>query len=504
MSELKKDMDRELQKIKFSEDMKYRVMEKIELEEKETNKLKVYDGGRGKKRDNAKTMKSGKARFVQAAAVVLSVGVIAPSSVYAAQRLYQMHLDKENYKVDVVIQKNEEISDQKKIPGNSTETITADAENLVQNAKETANFTFGKAGSVDVLAYYKPEFTYLPEGLEPFPGDRDKFYDPKYTEGKEAGTHSLSPCLTILDTEDEVTTSVLYALSYKQLEVNGHSAYIVHKDEPYEMDEAGILFEEEHCLLEFYVGKSYSEDEIIKIMEGVKMVPDPEREYTTALRYSEGGRTESSEEYVLGEDLASAPEKVYHLKDKLPGNVFAPDCEFVVDNVEYFDNVADFDLTKFSNRMEQIEQDGKIKPWTRETWEYGDGINTLDKLIKSEEVNLKFVLMTVTVTNNGTEDVSEYGTNEFIGFYDEAADGTMTRNENEPFFSEPVYLDGTTKSGEDKGYYTMPIKAGETVTYKLGFFVDEDMLGNLFWTHCVDMQSNVAGSKYALVDIREK
>ena len=493
MSELKNVIDRELQEITFSEDMKYRVMEKIGLEEEETNKFKVYDGGRGKSRYNSKMMKSGKQRFVKAAAILLTVGVVAPTSVYAAQRLYQMHLEKENYKVDVVIQKNEETSDQKEASAN-----------LEQNAEETANITFGKAGSADALAYYKPEFTYLPEGLEPLPGDMDKFYNPKYTEGKEYGTHSLSPCLTILDTEDEVTTSVLSALSYKQFEVNGHSAYIVHKGESFEMDEAGILFEEEHCLLEFYVGKSYSEDEIIKIMEGVKMVPDPEREYTLAFRYSEGGQLEASEEYGVGEELASAPEKVYNLNEKLPGNVFAPDCEFVVDNVEYFDDVADFDRTKFSDRTEQIDQDGKIKPWTRETWEYGDGINTLDKLIKSEEVNLKFVLMTVTVTNNGTEDVAEYGTNEFIGFYDEAADGTLTKNETNGFCYEPVYLDGTTKSSEDKGYYTMPLKAGETVTYKMGFFVEEDMLGNLFWEHSVDMTSNAAGSEYSLVDIREK
>lgn len=372
-----------------------------------------------------------------------------------------------------------------------------------EGVENTAVPESAKDSSAAETGYYRPVFSYLPEGAETFPGGGPDIFDNRKLEEETGEDYVVRPELMRLDTEETVTLSIPYSVSSKQLEINGHSAYIAHKDDSFEMNEAGILFDEERCLMNFWFGKGYSDEEIIKVLEGVRLVPDPEREYTLCVDYSE----RISREAEMDEEipLAAVPDTWYQIGDTLPGNVIAPHCEFTIDTVEYYENVADFDAGKFfADLPQELKVDGTIRPWIREIWNWGDGVNTKNELVRREEVKLVFVLVTATIKNNGTETV-DWEAPENIGFFDEAEDGTLEKRETEPYREEAVYLDGAVLPNDDPDYFHIPVEAGETVTYKVGYLVEADLLGSLFWKHYVDMSSyGMSDTRYELVDLRKR
>lgn len=495
MSELKAVIDKELKGVTFSADRKRLVLDGAEPDGNVSGaegKVPAIRDGSGEHFHMTGKV-NGRRRMLKVAAILLMAGVVVPSSVYAAQKLYRMQLERENYRTDVVIKKN----------GGAEENKDGPALAVSEGGTEKAGVQESMQDSTEEAGYYKPVYSYLPEGAETFPGGGpDMFDNPKLAE--ETGEdYILRPELLRLDTEDTVTWSVPYSVSSEQIEVNGHSAYIVHKDDSFEMNEVGILFEEERCLLNFWVGKGYSDEEIIKVLEGVSLVPDPEREYTLSADYSE----RVSREQEVDDDVrwASVPDTCYQIGDTLPGNAIAPHCAFTVDAVEYYEDVAGFDTAKFyTDTVWQFEEDGAIRPWIREIWNWGDGVNTKNELVRREEVRLTFVLVTATVQNNGTEMI-EWDASEPIDFFDEAEDGTFEKKETETYRDEAVYLDGAVLPNDDPDYFFIQVEAGESVTYKVGYLVEEDLLDSLFWKHYVDMSSyGMTDTRYELVDLRKE
>ena len=90
----------------------------------------------------------------------------------------------------------------------------------------------------------------------------------------------ISPYLVKLENRDAMEFSYEGIQDSKEMEINGHKAYILSKGtDPAYSREVGILFEEEDLMIGMFVGRGFSEEELTQIMKGARIV-----------RYTEGDR----------------------------------------------------------------------------------------------------------------------------------------------------------------------------------------------------------------------
>ena len=77
-----------------------------------------------------------------------------------------------------------------------------------------------------------------------------------------------------------------------------------------------------------------------------------------------------------------------------------------VDSVQISDDLQLLDPDKIPQEWaEAIDADGKLSTNTLNYVKSGDGIDSLDEIVKSEEVNQKLVYVTVTYTNHSNEEI---------------------------------------------------------------------------------------------------
>ena len=126
----------------------------------------------------------------------------------------------------------------------------------------------------------------------------------------------------------------------------------------------------------------------------------------------------------------------------------------------------------------------------------GDGVNTLDQVIQTEEEPQKLVCVTVDYTNTGTETWKDIMFNGTINILEPAgaeakiwrAD-TQTPSENDAWtyvavashsFNTEVGL-YDVKGGERSNNYIDSLAPGETVTVHWAFAVPEEKLGEMYF-----------------------
>ena len=77
-----------------------------------------------------------------------------------------------------------------------------------------------------------------------------------------------------------------------------------------------------------------------------------------------------------------------------------------VDSVQISDDLQLLDPDKIPQEWAKaIDADGKLATNTLNYVKSGDGIDSLDEIVKSEEVNQKLVYVTVTYTNHSNEEI---------------------------------------------------------------------------------------------------
>ena len=97
------------------------------------------------------------------------------------------------------------------------------------------------------------------------------------SKGSDRG---ISPYLVKLENRDAMEFSYEGIQDSKEMEINGHKAYILSKETDLKYNrEIGIIFEEEDLMIGMFVGRGFSEEELTQIMKGARIV-----------RYTEGDR----------------------------------------------------------------------------------------------------------------------------------------------------------------------------------------------------------------------
>lgn len=422
----------------------------------------------------------------QIAAAFALTFIVLPATCFAASNYYKVHIEKDNYQSDLVV-----------TPG-------------TEAAADTEAIEFKPVKLV---------FNYLPAGSEPNPGDTSKYYVPT---DEDESAHGISPVLNKLDADEEMVFSNLSSLSTTEFTAGENPAYLVKRDSSLAYDKVlYVVFEKEHYLVEAYLGYDITEDEAKKIAENISLEETDTANATTAVSYAafmeasieeaeEEGEEESEETGVITEK-DKLPSSYYNIGEALPVADLYPGCEITVEKVEFFDSISGFDRNSFCSIEDWnkfVDSTGNLIEHERNEWSYGDGITTLSKVINTKTVGRKFVYVTVSVTNSSDTDENDFSVYNTVMFINESSDGKLEIaddvNNYDNVSREPVYFDASLTDNTDQHFFYTEIPAGKTVTYHIGYFIDDDLTDNIFFKAYYGEGYGFEDSDYSLTDIREK
>ncbi|RHW43300.1 anti-sigma factor [Neobacillus notoginsengisoli] len=407
------------------------------------------------KAKNGQQLAKRKKNRILIAAACLLIGI--PTTALGAVKVYDMMVQKQNYEVNV--------------------SVTNSAKN---NDK-----------------WYKLKLNYLPENMVPIDSSGMKYsFKDNFANG------GFSFILWRLGKNSEFQT--LYSSKYEEKEINGRKAVIVNKEtgNPNVVfnRKVYLLFEKEGIMLESFIANDVSEEQMMNVLENLSIEPTSEEFASYFADYDESYFEEVSkpvESKVI--PLKKDSKQLFKVGQKVPVTFNQVDSdgkskniklEYMIEKVEIFDSIQDINQENFNElglnilKQSKVLDDKKnLLSYKRNEYEVGNGKDSIDELVKSKKVNVKFVYLTTTVKNIGkqaTEEIymhpslqelksDQKGWN-YAGKVGIAEESIMT--------GEVDYLE---PHGTGKSFYNIGlIQPGETREVKLGYFVDEDKLDSIF------------------------
>lgn len=149
------------------------------------------------------------------------------------------------------------------------------------------------------------------------------------------------------------------------------------------------------------------------------------------------------------------------------------------ENKKWRNNDAQSQLRKITDNK------GKFQSYQRKTIIYGDGFHAPEQRIgKSQEMNQKLVFVELKVTNT-TKETKQAEAALGICFVKKRGNGYEILDDN---YKRPTAISKLQtneaaayfeESDDGYGYGFKELKAGESVVYHLGYFVDEDQVENM-------------------------
>lgn len=285
-------------------------------------------------------------------------------------------------------------------------------------------------------------------------------------------------------------------------------------------------------VLMIYIGDDVSKDEAIKVAENLVIEGNTTMVKTAGLPTWSGEMISEKTEDDNDEISTSVNEKklpIYQIGDTFDLDVIGENTngEYLektisakVDSVQISDDLQLLDPDKIPQEWaEAIDADGKLSTNTLNYVKSGDGIDSLDEIVKSEEVNQKLVYVTVTYTNHSNEEIDHML---YLG-----ALLTLTKENGKVQLYIPteqagdgydyISWDGVAKTGGmvyysvsenygNGGNYISSIKPGESVQLNMAWIVNESDLKNLYLNVTGDGASYEFSEyilKKGLVDIRK-
>ena len=356
---------------------------------------------------------------------------------------------------------------------------------------------------------------YLPEGLFQCDvcGETKYHFEDTVQNDPHAGGVSLMEW--VMDTEGDLEGIIEKSVvERRKMTIGGHDAVYLQKQK---IDSGCIgynriiyiMYPEVQRILQIYVGDDMPEDDMMKMAESIELVPNgqvlQEGDYYSWNDYAGDQQTETEnydfkamadrEEmanlHAVGEEIAVP------LYADTPEEEFVPteDIRIKVTDVQVADDLS---LLEDSEYVEErwknaVGPDGKLSPDTVQYMKKGDGIETLDEVVRTEEKAQKLVYVTLEYTNTGAEElknilffhsmmaIAKQG-DEFI-LYDqmrrqEDGDWDEMVNTGVASLGEMYYYD--VRGGERQNNYISSLKPGETVTVHIANIVHEDELPYLY------------------------
>ncbi|WLR57767.1 anti-sigma factor [Mesobacillus subterraneus] len=414
-----------------------------------TDKLNTIISNFSLDSDTKKQQVKRKRNRILITAACLLIGI--PTTAFGAVKAYDMIVQKQNYEVNISV----------------------------------ANKIFNKKDS-----WYKMKIGYLPENMEEFEAMKYSFKD-NYANG------GFSFILWRLGKDSDFQT--LYANDYEEKEINGRKAVIVNKDTGNKNvmfdRQVFLLFEEEGMMLQSYVGTDVSDEQMLKVIDGISLESTTEEKATYTVDYDGAlfsKAKEPTESRVI--PLKKNSKQLFKVGQKVPVTIDMNETEskleYVIEKVEVFNSIEDFKQENFNelglnilSENKALDSTNKLLPYKRDVYKVGNGKDSVDELVESQLVNLKFVYLTTTVKNSGkqaTEEIYMHPSLQVLKFKKNAWNyaGEDGIAEDSIMTGEVDYLE---PHGNGKGFYNIgSIQPGQTNKINLGYFVDEDKLDSIF------------------------
>ncbi|MGL6198266.1 MAG: DUF4367 domain-containing protein [Lachnospiraceae bacterium] len=377
--------------------------------------------------------------------------------------------------------------------------------------------------SVNADSYTVPEeiptlsikTNYLPEGMVAAEDGSNKY---SYAETPNQGGFSINTIVMDEElSEDKLPVSDTYVTAAETLNINDQDA--VYLERQVEND-VGVSFDKKIYIaypeywqvLEVFVGQDVSKEEALKVAENIELQPTGETSllseaYTWSDMLNEEAFGESYEDLNLYYKRTASIEEMkntHKIGEEFPvqcsasteteESVLVNSIQAKVSDVQIFD---DFEILNEEfvdpNLKLALDEDGKLAENTIQYMKAGNGIESLNETVRTEDVNQKLVYTTVEYTNAGEEELKDVLFNScFVGlvedenghtFYDRAL---WDNDENTDYvsastiggFGEMDYYD--IHSGERNNNYIPSIKPGETVTVHFAKIVIEDEMDKMY------------------------
>lgn len=318
-------------------------------------------------------------RGVHAAAVAVACIIGGSTIIYAGEKLYDMLMEKQGkYSIETKIEKDT---------------------------------TSGEQGLPEEIKEVTIEAGYIPEGME----QRDETHI-SYKETPMIGGFSLET--VFLDSNDfgKALTDVNVIESEKGVWGGHEGIYLQYQD--FEQDgsfnqRVYLLYPEEYRILVMYVGDNVSKEEAIKVAENISLI-ETERVVKTKDMYTWSAfispETDAGEMKIIAE-VPQSELKVFDVgesfqmecsgENEMGEHIFTDDISVRVHSIQTADDLSLLDEKYVQQEWkEAVGSDGKLVDNTLSYIKRGDGVETLDEVVKTETVKQKLVYITVTYQNN--------------------------------------------------------------------------------------------------------
>jgi len=381
---------------------------------------------------------------------------------------------------------------------------------IKESKNQTANYEYqyifekGEAGE----NYHAPvymEVNYLPEG---FIENKSKKYSYSY-EGK---INNRGVTIELLGFNEDSDLRVNNAVALKELQIGDKRAalYTLNVSDDSGFDKNLFIFYQEFGYgVRLYGQMGVSEDELVKIAEGVSLTPCDAAAATdvyyipdTAIaeahknkllevaeerKNSKPKEADDSNYFSIGDTFEGIDMGTWTSDDKNPKFL-----QFKVEGYEIFDSIAGLDKDKLDQDINEIiNEDGTFKIYEKQNIKEGDRINTVSEVTSVEEKELKLVYVTMKVANNTENDISEVQIDPIMCCLD---------NENGSIKMPEIYTTNAVNSEGWAVYCDMPtmyeknpsayenahhygqvysLQANQEVTYHVAYVVEADRVDNM-------------------------
>lgn len=387
------------------------------------------------------------------------------------------------------------------------------------------------------IAEVQIQADYIPEGMY----WRDE-YHLEYKDNPAEVGFSMFPF--VLDAKsDELNLTDKYVVEKEEIDFGDRKGIYLRKEEGTGVSQKiYLLYPEVHRILQIFIGDEISKEEAYKVASNIKLVETEEMRNTSELE-SWNDYIQRDTTGIPSEIMSSVPKTdipvheigtAFTLKDvgeDMEGNLLEPEeigriIEVAVDSVEILDDASVLaqDRILSTRGKENIGPDGKILKNQLSYIRKGDGINTLDEVIRTEEAEQKLVLVTATYTNKGEErldDICYFGNvllvnetdDEYRIYsydeegYDEISGQTYDQIEQTGCTGgEMIYCSVQTGLEQGAKNYISSLEPGESVQVKMAWITNEKDLGNMYLNLCAN-GGLIEFTKYmmatGIVDIRQ-
>lgn len=399
------------------------------------------------------------------------------TTVFAGVKLYQMKLEPEgSYGMQTIVEKNTE------------NTVAAEDIPLV-----------------------KLDVSYLPEGMVETETN-------KYSYEDSLGEGGISLALYQMDLGDEAfEIKNSFITESEELTVNEWDAVYLKMQDVLE-NKGGfgqriyVAYTDVHYVLEMYIGNDVTKEEALKIAQGVTLTPVETQDEATAA-YSWSTYLASAEEdanqqndgmmtsvsadkfeknlHNIGESFSAGTAET-QLQEGL--EIKVSDVQ-ILDGITGLDNfIANMSEEKAEELKKGCDAQGKLLPNTINYVKKGDGIDSLDEVVDTQNVAQKMVYITTEYSNTGNTELTDVlfmanllevqKTEDGYTVSAEGASAASTDGWDEAVsdsklqIKEMSYYD--VYSGERQNNYIPSIKPGETVTVHMAFIINEGEEETLF------------------------